>query len=213
MEPFSSIWFELSATRAALPGSRVALKKTGGTLIVIGALMAVAGALMLWNTFAATQATVFVLGVFLATGGVMNTIHAFTIRRWNLALLDVLAAVVYFVAAVFTFRQPVAAAETVTILLAALFMVGGAMRFIGSLAMQPVHWGWLMLQGAVTFMLGMLLFTGLPVTGLVGPGLLVGIDLLFSGITGITFGVAARDAARREEAKEPAAREIKPRAA
>lgn len=213
MEPYSQVWFELSATRAALPKSRYSLKRTGGTLITVGALMAVAGMLMLWNTFAATRATVFVLGVFLATGAVMNIIHAFTIRKWNLALLDVLAAVVYLVAAVFTFRQPLAAAETLTVLLAALFMVGGVMRFIGSLAMQPVHWGWLMLHGAVTFMLGLLLFTGMPVTGLVGPGLLVGIDLLFSGITGITFGIYARNAARSAETKAPGPKEVKPRAA
>ena len=111
-------------------------------MIVVGALMAIAGAIALTNTFAATAATI-------------------------------------------------------TVMLAALFMVGGGMRFFAALAMQPAYWGWLMVNGFVTFMLGVLRLFGMPLTGLTGPGLLVGVDLFLSGVTAIAFGFETRRAASR----------------
>ena len=164
-------------------------------MIALGVVSILVGVIALMNTFAATMATVYVLAAFLLVGGMMNAIDAFTIRRWNLAIIDILAAVLYFVAAVFMFRQPLLAGATVTIVLAALFMVNGAVRFFGALAMQPAHWGWLLLHGAVTFALGLTLFLGLPVTGQTGPGLLIGVDLLFGGISAVAFGITARRAA------------------
>ena len=125
MRAYSRTWCEISATEDSLPQAPVSPHRASTTMIVVGGLMAIAGAIALTNTFAATAATVYALGFFLIAGGIMNTIHAFTIRRWNLAVLDVLGAFLYFIAAIFTFRQPLATAATITVLLAALFMVGG----------------------------------------------------------------------------------------
>ena len=197
MRAYSRTWCEISATEESLPQAPVSLNRAGTTMIVVGGLMAIAGAIALTNTFTATAATVYALGFFLIAGGIMNTIHAFTIRRWNLAVLDVLGAFLYFIAAIFTFRQPLATAATITVMLAALFMVGGGMRFFAALAMQPAHWAWLMVNGFVTFMLGVLLLFGMPLTGLTGPGLLVGVDLFLSGVAAIAFGFETRRAASR----------------
>jgi len=125
MRPYSRTWCEKSAIEESLTPVPVSPHRASKTMIVFGALMAIASAIALTNTFAANAATVYALGYFLIAGGIMNTIHAFTIRRWNLAVLDVLGAFLYFIAAIITFRQPLATAATITVLLAALFMVGG----------------------------------------------------------------------------------------
>jgi uncharacterized membrane protein HdeD (DUF308 family) len=67
-----------------------------------------------------------------------------------------------------------------------------------------VHWKILLLNGVATFALGLLLLLGLPMTGLVGPGMLVGVDLLMTGVTALSFGFATRRAYRdREWHREP----------
>ena len=81
MRPYSRTWCEKSATEESLPQVPVSPHRASTTMIVFGALMAIAGAIALTNTFAATAATVYALGFFLIAGGIMNTIHAFTIRR------------------------------------------------------------------------------------------------------------------------------------
>lgn len=187
-------WFTKSATWDGLTSDRTMSRSTSGWMIGIGILMAITGIIALMNTFAATLATVFILSIYLFFGGVMNLIDAFLIRRWNLALLDVVVAVIYFVGGWFAIRQPIVAAATVTIVLAAIFIIGGALRIVAALAIQPTHWGWLLFNGIVTLGLGILLFTGLPLTGLMGPGLLVGVDLLFGGVTAAALGFAARRA-------------------
>lgn len=192
-------WFEWAATTDELPEQAELARKAGNRLTVTGILLAVAGVLALANTFVATQVTVLLFGSLLLAGGVMNAVQAITCRKWNIAMLDFLAAAIYLVAGVFTFLRPLVAAETLTIMLSSLFVVGGLIRFIGALAMQPAHWGWMLFNGAVTLLLGLLLFAGLPLSGLIGPGLLVGVDLLCGGATAIAFGVSARRAVRRKE--------------
>lgn len=202
MKEHFGFWFELAATTDDLPEQAELARKAGNRLLITGVLLGIAGVLALANTFIATQATMLVLGFVLLAGGVMNAVQAITCRKWNIALLDFLAAAIYIVAGVFFFLRPVAAAETVTILLSALFVVGGLIRFVGALAMQPAHWGWMLFNGAATLLLGLLLFAGLPISGLIGPGLLVGVDLLCGGATAVAFGVQARRAVRRQERGE-----------
>jgi uncharacterized membrane protein HdeD (DUF308 family) len=185
-------WFELTSATRDFPDNLALVKRTSGRLIALGVLAVAGGLLAIGNAFVATKATLVVLGVLFITGGVVNAVQAMTCRKWNHALLDVLAAAVYFVAGVFTFTRPLVAAETLTIVVSALFVVSGLVRFIGSLAMQPAHWGWLMLNGAATLLVGLLIFAGLPLSGLLGPGLLVGTDLLFSGLAAIAFGLFAK---------------------
>lgn len=171
------------------------------TIIGIGVLLLIAGCLAIWNTFAATMATVYVLGAYLVVGGVMNTIEAFTIHKLNLAILDVLGALLYFVAAWFTMSRPISAAVTITMVLAVLFMVSGAMRVIGAVFMRPPHWGYLAASGVISFLLGSAFIVGMPLTGLQGPGLLVGVDLLTTGIATTSLGISLRWVASSDDGK------------
>lgn len=188
----TTYWFDASATKLGLEAAKDVARRMGGKVMGIGVLALVVGIAALANTFVSTRVTVYVLGAFLVAGGIISAVNAFASRQWNVALLEVLAAVVYFAAGAACFRYPDAAATTLTFLVAGFFMVSGFFRSIGAIAMRPTHWGWEMLHGIATSLLGLALFAGFPVTGLTGLGLLVGVDLLLGGIATTAFGMEAR---------------------
>lgn len=89
---------------------------------------------------------------------------------------------------------------TLTALLAAFFLVGGMMKLLGAWQLRDARirelgWaeasgrGWLALSGALSLGLGLLLFLGLPATADWALGLLLGVDLLFLGISEIALAI------------------------
>ena len=61
------------------------------------------------------------------------------------------------------------------------FIVGGLFQLVGSFIVTSPGWGWQALDGAVTFLLGILLLAQWPVSGLWAIGLFIGIDLILYG--------------------------------
>jgi hypothetical protein len=51
--------------------------------------------------------------------------------------------------------------------------------------------GWLNFDGVVTLILGVMIFTGFPLSGLIAIGVLLGVKLLLAGMTMLTLGTAA----------------------
>jgi uncharacterized membrane protein HdeD (DUF308 family) len=56
-------------------------------------------------------------------------------------------------------------------------------------------WGWLVFNALVTVVLGVMILKSWPETALWVVGMLVGIRLVFSGITMLTLGTASRQLA------------------
>jgi uncharacterized membrane protein HdeD (DUF308 family) len=72
------------------------------------------------------------------------------------------------------------------------FLASGLFRLVSSLVIHLPGWGWYTLDGTITFILGILLLTEWPVSGLWAIGLFVGIDLVFYGWAWITLGLQLR---------------------
>jgi uncharacterized membrane protein HdeD (DUF308 family) len=80
-------------------------------------------------------------------------------------------------------------------LVAAIFlMVGGVFRIISALADRFSGWGWVLLNGVVTLMLGILIYKGWPETGLWAIGLFIGIEMIFNGWAWIMLAAVLRSA-------------------
>jgi uncharacterized membrane protein HdeD (DUF308 family) len=78
--------------------------------------------------------------------------------------------------------------------MAAYFLVAGAFRIFASLSTRYEHWGWSLLNGVVTFALGILIWAWWPGSALWVLGVFIGIDLIFSGWTLISISLIARQA-------------------
>jgi len=90
---------------------------------------------------------------------------------------------------------PGAGAAALTLILAILFLVGGAVRAFSSLIMRLPNGGWATLSGVIDFLLGLLLLGSWPVSALWFLGLCVGIGLIFRGIWWVAFAISVRQPA------------------
>ena len=78
-------------------------------------------------------------------------------------------------------RDPVLAAEALTLMLAAAFLVGGVFRIVAAVAERFPGWGWVLCNGILSVVLGLLIWQEWPWSGLWVLGLFVGIDLIVNG--------------------------------
>ena len=96
---------------------------------------------------------------------------------------------------VWLFAQPLEGLLTLTIFVAAFFIVEGALQVWLATRMRGREgWGWLAAGGAVSVLLGLMVFFALPGAAIWVLGLLLGIDLLSTGAAMIALSFAERRA-------------------
>ena len=96
-----------------------------------------------------------------------------------------------------TLRQPVLAAEGLTLVLAAAYLAGGMFRIVFALVERFPSWGWVLLNGIITLLLGIAIWGQWPASGLWVLGLFVGIDLIVNGATWLALAVGVRSTLAR----------------
>jgi uncharacterized membrane protein HdeD (DUF308 family) len=161
-------------------------------LIGMGIALIVLGALAMGSSFITTLATVLVFGLLLLLGAAFQTVTAFWARRWKGFALHLVAGVLYFIAGVFLIENPMEGALGLTLLVAACLLGGGTLRVILSLVERFDGWGWVLLNGIVSVLLGAAIWMQWPLSGLWIIGLFVGIEMLLSGVSWLMLGLAIR---------------------
>jgi uncharacterized membrane protein HdeD (DUF308 family) len=179
------------ATIGARPGLDK-LRGRSGWILAIGILLATLGTIAIFAGVAATVATVMVFGWLLLFAGLAQLFHAFSHRDWHGFLLDLLLGVLYTVTGVLLLASPIGGAETLTLLMAAFFLVSGLFRLGAAFGGGLPHAGSVALSGAINVALGLLIYVQWPASGLWVIGLFVGIDLVFSGWSLVALGLALR---------------------
>ncbi len=76
--------------------------------------------------------------------------------------------------------------------MAMFFLIGGLFQLIGSLTVHVPGWGWQAVDGIITLVLGVLVLSQWPVSGLWVIGLFIGIDLIFYGGAWIALALGLR---------------------
>ena len=181
---------QIKEIRAAVLG---AAAKVPRTLIGMGILFIVLGMIGIAGQTLFSFVTINVLGAFLIFAGVLQFAHALKSTGWKSVGIQVLLAVLYIAAGVYTWAFPIPALEAITLWLAAIFFVTGVLRLIS--AFQHRHfneWIWLVLSSAISILMGVLIMSGYPESSLWLPGLLIAIELLLQGWSLLFLGLAAR---------------------
>ncbi len=182
----------------APPGSPAfqGVRRGGTVLLVLGIVLVVLGAFAVVWSVAATWAFIEVFSIVLLVGSGAQLGRAVLGRGAGHFVLHLVVAVLYFVAGIMMLGHPAAAAAGLTLLLAALFMVGGLSRIVVALAERHHGWGWVLLNGLITLALGALIWAQWPWSSFWVIGLLVGIDMLFNGWSLIMLALALRGLTR-----------------
>jgi uncharacterized membrane protein HdeD (DUF308 family) len=161
--------------------------------VICGTVMVIAGVLAIMAPFVTGLSLMVVLGVLLLVAGIAECLLAFKAGAFGRGLLIFVIGLLTAIAGLWTLLQPLAALATVTLLLAAYFVVAGVVELFAALSGAPAAGrGWLIFGAVVSIILGVLLWRQFPLSGVWAVGTLVGIRLLLSGMSLIGIGSAAR---------------------
>ncbi|HLZ38671.1 MAG TPA: DUF308 domain-containing protein [Mycobacteriales bacterium] len=166
--------------------------------IVFGALMIVAGLVVLGHVLIATLVSVVFLGWFAVIGGLAGIISAlFNIRRpgfWPALLGGALALAV----GIAFLRRPGVGVAALTLLLGAALLVGGIARIVGGFGEGGESRAWVIANGVITLLLGLLILFAWPGSSLWVLGTFLGVELIVEGVTYIVMASSLRRALPRE---------------
>lgn len=159
---------------------------------LLGAVMLAGGIFVLFNVVAASLVTALFFAAALIVSGGFQIAHSFAARGWKSVTLSLVIGILFVAVGVLLATDPLATSLGLTLAIAAMMLVSGVVRLV--LAFR--HWndfGWLLLaSGLLGIALGVVLFLGFPWSGLVVPGMLLGIDLLFNGTWWLMLGFFVR---------------------
>jgi len=166
------------------------VRKSWGWFLVFGILLMILGAACVGKAQTATTFSILALGWVLAISGVVWLVSSFYAWSSSGFFVYLLNAIIRGVTGYLLIRHPDAGAEGVTMLLAALFIVGGLFRAAGASVIQFPRWGWTVFAGLVSVALGVYLLATWSTSSTFFVGIAIGIDLIFDGAALIGFAGA-----------------------
>jgi uncharacterized membrane protein HdeD (DUF308 family) len=165
-------------------------------LLGMGIALMLLGIAAIGSSLIATFATVLVFGILLLLGAIFEVVTAFWGRNWRGFFVHLLTGVLYLIAGIFLINNPVGAALGLTLLVAVCLLTGGAVRIVLSLLERFDGWGWVVMNGIVSVLLGAAIWRQWPLSGLWALGLFVGIEMLFSGLSWVMLALAVRSGSK-----------------
>jgi uncharacterized membrane protein HdeD (DUF308 family) len=168
------------------------IRKNWAWFLALGLLQVIAGTTGVGFYFSESLASPVILGVLLLTAGGAQSAVALLARDWDGFYLFVLLAFVYGVAGLLTLEQPLWAAEGLTLMLAALFLLVGLFRIVTALVENLPSWRWVLFNGVVALLLGLAIWRHWPAPSFGMLGVLVGIELIVNGATWSILSVGMR---------------------
>ena len=165
-------------------------------LLLYGILLVLCGIVAIIFPAVSTVAAMLILSIVLMVAGVATIIHSFWMGKWSGMLGQLFVGIIYLVLGVMIQSTPIKTALAFTFILAAFFIVVGVFRVISSLVIRYPYWGWSLLNGIVTFLLGVIiyrLYERSPAASLWILGLLIGIEMLFHGWMWIVLSLGIKD--------------------
>ncbi|WP_371668054.1 HdeD family acid-resistance protein [Streptomyces sp. NBC_00289] len=173
-------------------GETAKLRRDFGRLAALGVILVVAGLVGLVYTGVATLTSMLLFGWLLLIGGAVGLLHAVQARGSNFFWLGVIVAALNIAAGVVVISRPDAAAETLTMFAALLFLTAGLFRLVGSLVVRGPQFGWTLLLGAFDLLLGILVLADWPSSSQYVIGTFFSLALLFDGLGLIATGFGGR---------------------
>lgn len=155
----------------------------GIALIVLGI---VAIALPVFSTIVVE--TWFAL--ILASAGTAKVVHAFATREKGGFLWELLLGILYIATGIMLFVYPLTGVLTLTLLLGSFLIMEGTFEIVLAFRLRPQpYWVGELINGIVTLILGGMIWFRWPFDAPSTIGILVGVSVLFSGISRIMLSL------------------------
>ena len=169
------------------------VKKSLGWSIGLSVLMIVAGFLAIAVPQAAGIAVSLLVAWLLVFSGAAHLVFAWHTRTTGGMLWELLLGILYIFVGAYLLFRPVAGLASLTLALAIYLFAEGVLELILAFRLRPMPGsGWLLFDGVITLVLGVMIWRTWPSSTEWFIGTLVGLSMLFSGITRLMLSLAAR---------------------
>ncbi len=172
----------------------VAFSKNWGKFLVWGIILLILGLLAIGFATFTTLLSVIALGFFFFASGIVLIIDTLTFRQRKRKgfVIHLIMGVLYLLLGVVLIGNPIWASVSLTLFLGVFYLVLGLFRIFYSSYVQLPKWGWVLFNGVISLLLGLLILYHWPESSLFIIGLFVGIDLLFAGWAYIMAALAGK---------------------
>jgi uncharacterized membrane protein HdeD (DUF308 family) len=128
--------------------------------------------------------------------GVVHLVVAFHSREAGSVIWRLLVGLAYICFGGYLIARPASGVVSLTLLLASLFLVEGIFDIVLFFrAPANLRSSWFLVDGIVTLLLGLLIYMQWPSSSAWAIGTLVGVSLIFSGVTRVMVSLTVRKAA------------------
>ena len=160
-----------------------------GVTVAMGIIMLVLGIIALIGSwFLASIAVERLYAWVLLIYGIVQFIYAFKSRSVGGFLFKLLFSIISIIAAILLLIYPLAGVFTLTLVLGVYIFLDGVFRVIQAFQLRPLPlWGWVLFNGIVSIILGILIWSQWPFNAGWILGVYVCISLIINGIEAIIF--------------------------
>jgi uncharacterized membrane protein HdeD (DUF308 family) len=172
------------------------LVRRASTLSIFwGVLLIGLGMLAVASPMVAAVAVNVLIAWLIVFAGVVHLVVAFHTREAGSIIWRLLVGLAYMCFGGYLIARPVAGVASLTLLLASLFLLEGIFNIVLFFrAPSTLRSSWMLLDGIVTLLLGLLIYLQWPSSSAWAIGTLVGVSLIFSGVTRVMVSLAVRRA-------------------
>lgn len=165
-------------------------------LLTEGIVFLILGALAIALPILFTFAVTLMFGILLLIGGVAASVRLANMGSYSAKWADWLFTIAMLVIGILLIISPETGALTLTVMLTAFFIIGGIAKMLLSLQSRDVpNWGWIFVSGLLSLVLAAIIISGWPGTAQWVLGLLLGINMLFTGFALTTLAVSLKKVA------------------
>ncbi|WP_068470969.1 HdeD family acid-resistance protein [Candidatus Protochlamydia phocaeensis] len=160
------------------------LQKSRNLLLIEGILFALLGFLAVAMPGISTLSTELFIGWLILFGGIFQAYRTFIARQAPGFWGSLLTSILYIIFGLLMVIFPVAGIISLTLLLIFFFALEGIAKIILGFQLKPFRrWGWFILNGVLALAMAVIIWAGWPGTAFWALGLLVGINMIFFGIS------------------------------
>lgn len=170
-----------------------AVKKDSTMLLALGVLTVILGFFAMMSPMMTGMTVAVMIGILLIIAGIARGIFAFKAQSWGKGILAFLLGLLTLIVGFYMVTRPGVAVASLTLFLAAYFIVDGIFEVIEAFQLKPIDgWGWMLFGGIVSVLLGFMIWRQWPISGAWAIGILVGIKLIFGGMAMSVMGWMGR---------------------
>lgn len=161
--------------------------------ILLSILMIVAGVIAIASPLMAGVVVTALVGWLLLFSAALHLVYAFRGGRAGAVMWEILLAIVYALVGFYVLANPAIGLATLTFVIAFYLFVEGVLEFALAIQLRSeAGAGWIFFDGIVTLILAFMIWRHWPSSSVWAIGTLVGVSMLFSGITRLMLSYGVR---------------------